>query len=167
MEMPRCPVPIVLAIIEREHNGETEILVQTRWKPEKDPKYSGTIEVVAGTLDKGETVYEALRREVFEETGLHVTHFTPDMHTQTHSQRNDDSWAFVPFCCVQQTRELNRIGFVFLCRVEEKQPVGSDYEVKDVRWIQKSELKKILEETPEKIFTFELGALDYYLNKVQ
>ena len=27
-------VPIVSAIIEREHNGETAILVQTRWKPE-------------------------------------------------------------------------------------------------------------------------------------
>ena len=38
-------VPIVSAIIEREHNGEKEILVQTRWKPERDPLYSGTLEI--------------------------------------------------------------------------------------------------------------------------
>ncbi len=55
---PRFPVPIVLAIIEREHEGETEILVQTRWKPDKDPKYSGALEMPAGTLEKYETVYE-------------------------------------------------------------------------------------------------------------
>ena len=38
-------LPIVSAIIEREHNGEKEILVQTRWKPERDPLYSGTLEI--------------------------------------------------------------------------------------------------------------------------
>ena len=32
-------VPIVSAIIEREHHGEKEILVQTRWKPDRDPRY--------------------------------------------------------------------------------------------------------------------------------
>ena len=39
-------VPIVSAIIEREHAGEIEVLVQTRWKPERDPLYSGTLERV-------------------------------------------------------------------------------------------------------------------------
>ena len=33
-------LPIVSAIIEREHQGEKEILVQTRWKPERDPLYT-------------------------------------------------------------------------------------------------------------------------------
>jgi hypothetical protein len=47
-------VPIVSAIIEREHNGEKEILVQTRWKPDRDPLYSGTLEIPAG----GMHVYE-------------------------------------------------------------------------------------------------------------
>ena len=40
--------PIVSTLIEREHNGETEILVQTRWKPDRDPLYSGTLEIPAG-----------------------------------------------------------------------------------------------------------------------
>lgn len=33
-------IPVVSAIIERIHQGEVEILIQTRWKPEKDPIYS-------------------------------------------------------------------------------------------------------------------------------
>lgn len=38
------PVPIVSAIIERQCDGQTEGLVQTRWKSSKDPKYSGALD---------------------------------------------------------------------------------------------------------------------------
>jgi hypothetical protein len=34
-------VPIVSAVIERERDGEIEVLVQTRWKPDKDPQEFG------------------------------------------------------------------------------------------------------------------------------
>ena len=61
---------MVSAIIEREHNGEKEILVQTRWKPERDPLYSGTLEIPAGGMHVYENVYDAVKREVLEETGL-------------------------------------------------------------------------------------------------
>jgi hypothetical protein len=33
-------VPIVSALIERDHDGEKEILVQTHWKPDRDPHYT-------------------------------------------------------------------------------------------------------------------------------
>lgn len=164
MEIPRFPVPVVIAIIERQHEGETEVLVQTRWKPDKDPKYTGTMEITAGTLEMGETIYAALEREVLEETGLKIIEFTPKVHTQTHLQRGDDSWAFVPFCCVQQTRELNRVGFVFLCRVEDKEPAPQEGEVSEIQWMKKNDLEEIFLQSPEKLFTFELGALDYYFN---
>ena len=32
------PVPVVSMIVERVRDGETEVLLQTRWKPDKDPK---------------------------------------------------------------------------------------------------------------------------------
>jgi hypothetical protein len=38
-------VPIVSAVIERDRDGEKEILMQTRWKPERDPQDSGTLEI--------------------------------------------------------------------------------------------------------------------------
>ena len=56
----------VSAIIERERNGEIEVLVQTRWKPHSDPVYSGTLEIPAGGIKRYENVYDAITREVFE-----------------------------------------------------------------------------------------------------
>ena len=60
---------------------------------------------------------------------------------------------------------LELLNFLFQpCEVEDKEPVPRLAEVKNIRWVEKSELKKILTETPEKIFTLQLGVLDYYLN---
>jgi ADP-ribose pyrophosphatase len=64
------PVPIVSAIVERKCRKTTELLMQVRWKPKNDPVYSGAFEIPAGGIELGESVYEALKREVFEETGL-------------------------------------------------------------------------------------------------
>ena len=160
--------PIVSAIIEREHDGVTEILVQTRWKPDRDSEYSGTLEIPAGWIDKYENVYEAVKREVFEETGLKVLGIFPDIRTKTHSPNNDGSFAFQPFCCQQQIKGGHPwIGFAFICNVEDKEPEAQQEECKDIRWIKKSEMKKLFEKHPEKIFTLQLGVLDYYFNSEQ
>jgi len=37
-----------------------------------------------------------------EETGLRVTSFYPDIRTKTYAPKDDDCFAFVPFCCQQQ-----------------------------------------------------------------
>lgn len=161
----RFCMPVVSAIIERRVNNETEILVQTRWKPNDDPVYSGSLEIPAGRLDAWENIFDALRREVFEETSLKVLKIKPEIKTKTFSPRNDENFAFVPFCCQQQTRGGKPwIGFVFICEVENKKPKPQEDEVKNIRWIKKSELKKIFDKTPEKIFTLQLGVLEYYFN---
>ncbi|MBI4598776.1 NUDIX domain-containing protein [Candidatus Uhrbacteria bacterium] len=158
-------IPVVSAIIERVHGGEREILVQTRWKPDRDPEYSGTLEIPAGWIDLYENVYDALKREVLEETGLAVTRIYPDIHTEVHAPKDDGAFAFVPLCCQQQLRGGKPwIGFVFLCEVEDKEPVPQENEVRDVRWMKKEDLRKLFNEAPEKIFTLQLGVLDYYLN---
>jgi 8-oxo-dGTP pyrophosphatase MutT (NUDIX family) len=111
---------LVSAIVEREHDGEIEVLIQTRWKPDRDPVYSGTLEIPAGGIRSYENIYEAARREVEEETGLRVTSFYPDIQTQTYAPRDDDCFAFVPFCCQQQLKGgIPRLGIVFVCRVED------------------------------------------------
>jgi len=156
---------VVSAIIERKREGEKEILIQTRWKPEKDPKYSGTLEIPAGAIARHENIYDALRREIFEETGLHVISFYPDVKTKIYRNNDDGVFAFLPFCCQQQTSgDVARVGFVFLCTVEDKYPVAQQKEVKDIQWIKKSDLRKMLNLCPKKFFIFQLGVLDYYLN---
>jgi len=101
-------LPIVSAIIEREHGGEKEILVQTRWKPERDPLYSGTLEIPAGGMHVYENVYDAVKREVLEETGLRVTKFYPDLRTKTYAPKDDDCFAFVPYGQNTQTDFFTR-----------------------------------------------------------
>lgn len=165
MNEPKTNIPVISALIERERNGETEILVQTRWKPERDPIYSGTLEIPAGWIEMYENVYEAVKREVLEETGLHVTNIYPDVKTQTYSPKDDGAFAFVPYCCQQQLKGGKPwIGFVFLCRVDSREPVANSDETKDIHWLSKSKLKEIVTIHPEQIFTLQLGALNYYLN---
>ena len=158
-------IPVISAIIERKHNGEIEILVQTRWKPERDSEYSGTLEIPAGRIDRYENVYDAVHREVLEETGLKILKISPDIKTKIHSPKSDGSFAFQPFCCQQQIKGGKPwIGFVFICKVEDKEPIAQQEECKNIKWIKKSELKEIFEKSPEKIFTLQLGVLDYYFN---
>lgn len=157
--------PVISAIIEREVDNEIEVLIQTRWKPDKDPVYSGTIEIPAGHLDEYENVYETVKREVFEETGLKIKEFFPNIHTKIYSPKDDGAFAFLPFCCQQQVKGGKPwVGFVFICKVEDGEPVAQQEETKDIRWVKRDELKKIFDETPEQIFTLQLGVIDYYLN---
>jgi ADP-ribose pyrophosphatase len=80
-------VPNVSAIIERQRGNVTEVRVQVRWKPAKDSVYSGTFEIPAGRMGLYENVYDALKREVFGETGLQVIGFRPDVKTKMYSQK--------------------------------------------------------------------------------
>lgn len=159
-------IPAVTLIIERESNRAIEILIQTRWKPDKDPVYSGCIEIPGGAIEVYENIYETVKREVYEETGLKVIEIRPNIKTQIYSPKNDAAFAFVPFCCEQQLKNGKPwIGFVFICKVENEKPIEQKSENRNVRWIKKEEFKKVFEKTPEKIFTFQLGALDFYFNK--
>ena len=155
---------LVSAIVERERDGQIEVLVQTRWKPDRDPIYSGTLEIPAGGIRSYENIYEAARREVEEETGLRVTTFYPDVQTPTYAPRDDDCFAFVPFCCQQQLKGgIPRLGIVFVCRVEDAEPQPEVGAVRDISWLTLAELKEIVEQQPERIFTLQLPVLDYYL----
>ena len=158
-------IPVVSAIIERVRDDSVEILIQTRWKPDRDKEYSGTFEIPAGWVEKYENVYSALKREIFEETGLNVVKIYPDVRTKTYSPRDDAAFAFLPFCGQQQLKGGKPwIGFVFVCQVSAAEPVPQKDEDKDIKWIKKEELKKIFDDEPEKIFTLQLGTLDFYFN---
>ena len=159
------PVPIVSAIVERQRQGVTEVLVQVRWKPDRDSVYSGTFEIPAGGIELGESIYEALRREVFEETGLRVTGFRPEVRTATHSQNGDDVFAFVPFCCQQQLSGRTRVGFVFVCTVEAAEPLPAPSEVGQIMWLPTTELARLLAEAPERIFPLQFPVLQFYLSQ--
>jgi len=161
-------LPFTGGIIERTlGNGDVELLLQTRWKPEKDPVYSGTFEFPAGVLDKGyENIYDTLKREIFEETGLRLKCIKNDSQTKKFSPKGDDSsFGFKPFCQVQQLKNGKPwIGSIFICEVEGGVPTSQKSEAKDVKWMKREVVRKMFEENPEKLFTLELPAWDYYFN---
>lgn len=163
-------IPFVGAMIERENaNGELEVLMQTRWKPYFDAIYSGTLEFAAGALDQGyEEIHKTLEKEIKEETGLELLEIIDDSRTKVYKpQGNDASFGFRPFCCVQQLENGRPwIGFIFRCRVKDGEPKAQKEEVRDVKWMKVSEIKEIFEKTPEKLFTLEVPAWEYYFSEV-
>ncbi len=159
------PVPIISAIIERDSPSGKEILVQTRIAG-YDDMYRGTIEIPAGRIERFENIRDAIVREVKEETGLDAIEINPDIpRTELRTSKNDAAIVFTTYCCQQLLRgNIPWIGFVFLCKVKGKlQPAKG--ETKDPKWMNVNELKVIIENTPEKIFTLQLPVLDYYIKQ--
>lgn len=155
-------IPVVSAIIERRRKGRIEILVQTRWKPRRDPVYSGLLEIPAGWIQQRESVYNALRREVFEETGLRVTKVFPKAPLHRRRSRSD-VLSFVPLCCQQQlTDGLPWISVVFVCRVKSATPRAQRTEVKNIQWLPVNKVRKQLQHSPQKFFPLHVGALKHY-----
>jgi len=128
------------AIIERTENGKREIIVQWR-----DKKGQECWEFPGGCINMHESLYDALKREVKEETGLDVI-----------SIRGEDEYIQVdsvecvkPFAVYQWTKELggfagNPIGFHFICSAAGELLTKGD-ETKNIKWISLDELRMILE----------------------
>lgn len=161
-------LPFVSAIVERESNGETEVLIQTRWRPNAEWNYHNTIEIPAGVLDKDyEDVVDAVKREVKEETGLVVSEIVGSERSNMYTPNNDASYAFRPFACSQQLKGgLPWVGFAFICKVEDAELKHQEDETRDIKWIKKSELKQLFLKSPEKFFTLHLGTLELYLEGI-
>lgn len=165
----RFALPFVAGIIEREHNGQRQFLIQTR-QDGRNAIYNGTFEFVAGSLDKlYENIYETLAREIKEETGLTFKRIIEDSQTGVISaQKGDAAFGFRPFCCLQQLKNgAPWAGFVFRCEVEDGEPTPQEGETKDVRWVDADMVKKMISEKPEEFFTLELPAWQYYFKEME
>lgn len=164
----RYAVPCVGAIIERDNNGVREVYVHTRWKPGGDPKYSGTLEFPIGRLDTlYENIFDTLAHEISSESGLTLKAIKGDSRTEPVSPQSDDAaFGFRPFCCVQQLQHGKPwIGFIFVCEVEPGiEPKTQLSESKDAKWMTASEVKALMKTSPEKFFTLELPAWEYYFS---
>ena len=165
MDKPRI---VVSALLERLNHGKRELFVQTRFKPESSPTYLNTLEIPAGGVDAYENVYDALKREVKEETGLDIINIIGDDSTGLLENRTGDkSMAFRPFIC-QQVTETNGglpwYGFVFLCEVSGEIKMQIE-EAKDPRWMDLTELKLFLEQQPENVFSLQYATLKKYVEE--
>ncbi|MEM4332268.1 MAG: NUDIX domain-containing protein [Candidatus Micrarchaeia archaeon] len=162
--MVQYPIPFVAGIIEKKINGRTHILLQTRWKFSVSPKYSGLYELPGGAVEAGENVYDALKREIKEETNLDVKRFINLNVTDDISNIDGDSaFGFMPFCCTQMTKPIYFVGLFFVCEAEEGQLVAGKDETKDPHWVSLDDLAVMLRKERRKFFTPHLPALDMYM----
>lgn len=162
------PKIVVSALLQRINDGKIELFVQTRYKPQVSPTYLDMLEIPAGGVEPYENVYDALKREVKEETGLNIVKIIGDESTGVLENRaGDKSMAFRPFLC-QQVTETNGglpwYGFVFLCEVEGEVTMQVE-EAKDPRWMTIEELKHFLDEQPEKVFSLQYATLKKYVEE--
>lgn len=162
------PRAVVSAILEKDYDGEVKVLVQTRWKPQASPSYLGVLEIPAGGIDGYENIYDAVIREVKEETGLNVVEFLDDTeHTGPLCNKPGDiSQAFRPFVCQQMLSSnggLPWVGFVFRCKVEGTL-LHETNESRDLRWVSLDELESFILDQPEQVFGLQYATLRYYLD---
>lgn len=157
---------IVSAILLKKQDNVFEVFLQTRWKPKISPTYSGMIEIPAGVIDAYENVYDALKREIKEETNLDIVKIIGDYQGNIlEPRKNDKAFVFKPFIC-QQVLETNNglpwIGFVFLCKVEGEARINKN-EAKDPKWVSIKELEKIIKKDAKSIFPLQLPVLKYFV----
>lgn len=154
--------PCAGAIIEKKINHETHILIQTRQKADGG-QTNGMIELPAGKIREYEDVFSALRREVMEETGLTITKINGEDCAALTETNGVATLSFTPYCITQNLSGAYSIILnTFLCEAEGEVLLNTD-ETENIHWISVSDMKRLVEESPEKIFFMHINALRKYL----
>ena len=155
-------IPAVGAIIVKKSENEEFILVQNRKKNNGDGM-DGLLEIPAGKIREYENIFEALRREVWEETGLHLTTIQGEENSKFLDVNGNKTIIFSPYCVTQNlSGAYSIILSTFICEAEGKLLERTN-ETENIRWMKKDELKKIVDNSPESIFLMHVNALRKYL----
>lgn len=156
--------PCVGAIVEKKINGEKYILIQTRQK-EDGGSTNGLFELPAGKIREYENVFDALRREVWEETGLRLTKIYGEESAVFSEVGNNTILSFEPYCMTQNlSGAYSIILHTFLCEAEGKLLLSSN-ETQDIHWEKVSDMRELVEKQPEKIFLMHVNALRKYVGE--
>ena len=138
------------------------ILVQTRKKNNGDGM-DGLLEIPAGKIREYENIFEALRREVWEETGLNITAIQGEDTSRFIDVTGNKTIAFSPYCVTQNlSGAYSIILSTFICEAEGEL-LEQTNETENIRWMGRRELKEIVNNSPESIFLMHLHALRKYL----
>lgn len=148
--MESFTIPGAGGIIEKVVDGVTYILIQERFK-EESPLESGLLEIPAGKTRAFENIYDCLRREIKEETGLMITEIEGEKEAEIYESNGYRVINYTPFSSTQNFQGTYPIMVqVFICKAVGELIDKSD-ESKNLRWITLDELEQLLE-TKENIF---------------
>jgi len=160
--MEMFAIPGVGGIIEKSIEGKDYILVQKRCKENYVKEY-GLLEIPAGKIREFENVFNCLRREIKEETGLEVTEILGEEESEVLVANDYRVLSYTPFTCAQNIEgEYPIIVQIFICRAEGEL-FNSSNESQELRWINLVELKKIINSNEEKFYPMHINTLKKYL----
>jgi 8-oxo-dGTP diphosphatase len=153
------------AIVERLHNGEIEIVIQNRNKPNAPQK----IELPGGRIDPFESLVHALRREVKEETGLDIYEIEGE-ETRIDTRGINKEFeveCIKPFAAYQTiTGPIDSVGYYFRCKAQGELLDKGD-ETTNIRWITVNELSSLIFDDPLQFSDVDRAGIKFYLNHIE
>lgn len=160
--MESFTIPGVGGIIEKSFNGVDYILIQERVKEDK-PLEKGLIEIPAGKIREYENIFDCLRREIKEETGLDVIRIEGETESYKYKYNNYEVLNYQPFNCSQNIDGYYPIMVqIFICEVKGEVSKNTS-ETKNIRWISLKELNLFLKSNEESFYPMHVYTLRKYL----
>lgn len=150
-------IPGVGGIIEKEGC----LLIQKRCKKDAPSEY-GLYEIPAGKIRAGENIFDCLRREILEETGLNLTMIEGESESQTMVTGEYHVVNYTPFSNTQNmTLHYPIMVQVFICHATGELVNGTN-ESQDLSWMSLDELEALLEDV-DRLYPMHIHTLTKYL----
>lgn len=160
--MESFAIPGAGGILEKSIDGADCILVQERCKDDAKAE-SGLLEIPAGKVREYENIFDCLRREVREETGLDIVEIEGEAESEMYESNGYKALNYIPFNCAQNIEGYYPILVqVFICKVSGEL-VKSTNETKNLRWIRLSELGEMLKSDESRFYPMHVLTLKKYL----
>lgn len=154
--------PGVGGIIEKNIDGIDYILVQDRCKNNAGLEY-GLLEIPAGKVREFENIFDCLRREILEETGLKVLSIEGEDESIVIESTGYKVLSYTPFNCSQNIQGTYPIMVeTFICTADGEL-LNNSNETKNIRWISLIELKELLEFNKSLFYPMHVTTLEKYL----
>lgn len=157
-------IPGVGGIIEKNIAGVDCILVQDRCKDNAKTE-TGLIEIPAGKIREFENIFNCLRREIREETGLEVTYIEGENESIIFEENNYKVINYSPFSCSQNIEGTYPIIVqIFICKADGELLKNTN-ESKNIRWIPIYELIDLLKNNRNTFYPMHVVTLMKYLER--
>lgn len=151
------------AIIERRAERELEIVIQNRIK-KNEPI---TIELPGGQIEQFESLTQALRREVKEETGLELFEIEGEELRIVTEGGYFEVECIKPFLAYQTIKgPVDSVGYYFRCKAKGEMLKSGD-DTAAIRWINVRDLRDLMDDNPRQFSDVDRAGIEYYLKHIE
>lgn len=159
----RFAVPGAGGIITKTINGIEYIVIQYRSKDGSETE-NGLIEIPAGKIKEYENIYDCLRREIQEETGLIVEEIEGEKKSKIIEINGYKVLTYEPYSSSQNISGYYPIMVqVFICHVKEDTiTIKESNELKNIRWVELKVINELLKENKKMFYPMHITTLAKY-----